>query len=280
MAGRLDVGSMRVPERSLELLRDLVQAQTGMSYDETRLSFLRERIAPLVVNRGFDSLLDYFYLLKYDQSAGEEWSRVIDTLAVQETYFWREFDQIRGLANVIVPRVAAARDRVRIWSFPCATGEEPLSMAMALNDAGLFSRCAIEIRGSDASEAALTRARAGRYGERAFRQLPDSVRQRYFTRASPSEWTVDPELHRRITWTRVNAAQPDTWGAEGDVDVVFCRNLFIYFEAATVKRVVSAFAERMRRPSYLCIAAAESLLRLSTPFSLEDVGGAFVYVRP
>ena len=132
---RLDVGSIRVPERSLELLRDLVQTQTGMSYDETRLSFLRERITPLVVNRGFDSLLDYFYLLKYDRNADEEWLRVIDTLAVQETYFWREFDQIRALAQVIVPQLARQRDRVRIWSFPCATGEEPLSMAMALTDA-------------------------------------------------------------------------------------------------------------------------------------------------
>ena len=89
-----------------------------------------------------------------------------------------------------------------------------------------------------------------------------------------------PELQRRVSsWTRVNAVEPATWGPEAEADVIFCRNLFIYFDAATVQRVVAGFAERMRRPGYLCIAAAESLLRLTTPFTLEDAGGAFVYVR-
>jgi chemotaxis protein methyltransferase CheR len=279
--GRSDAAAIRVPERTLELMRDLVQAQTGMTYDETRLHFLRDRIVPLAVQRGFDSLLDYYYLLKYDAAAEDEWHRVVDALAVQETYFWREFDQIRALTDVIVPSLAARGTHpIRIWSMPCASGEEPISIAMALNEAGWFSRVPIEIRASDASDAALQRARAGRYSERAFRQLPQDLRERYFTRTGAGEWTVVPELHRRVVaWTRVNAVRPDRWGNEAAADVIFCRNLFIYFDSATVERVAAAFAERMRRPGYLCIAAAESLLRLSTPFTLEDVGGAFVYVK-
>jgi len=273
-------GTLRIPDRTLELVRDLVQAEIGMTYDDSRLHFLRDRITPLVVNHGFDSLLDYYYLLKYDAAAQDEWPRLVDALAVQETYFWREFDQIRALVDVIVPSLAARRGQVRIWSLPCASGEEPLSIAMALADAGWYERCDIDVRGSDASEAALIRARAGRYGERAFRQLPDALRERHFTRTGPTEWTAAAALHRRVrSWTRVNAVQPASWGAAAEADVIFCRNLFIYFDSATVERVVASFAERMRRPSYLCIAAAESLLRLSTPFSLEDVGGSFVYVR-
>jgi chemotaxis protein methyltransferase CheR len=277
---RPETGPLRIPDRTLELVRDLVHAEIGMTYDNSRLHFLRDRIAPLVVERGFDSLLDYYYLLKYDPGAREEWVRVIDALAVQETYFWREFDQLRALVDVIVPSLATRRGRIRIWSLPCATGEEPLSIAMALTEAGWYSRCEIDLHASDASEAALSRARAGRYGERAFRQLPDDLRDRYFTRTGPAEWTVAPALHQRVaSWTRVNAVRPDSWGTAADADVIFCRNLFIYFDTATVQRVVSAFGERMRYPGYLCIAAAESLLRLGTPFSLEDVGGAFVYVR-
>ena len=273
--------AVRAPERTLELIRDLVHGRTGMSYDDARLHFLRDRVSALAVERGFDSLLDYYYLLKYDPAADAEWLRVVDALAVQETYFWREFDQMRALADIIVPTLAArGHDRIRIWSLACATGEEPLSIAMVLTEAGWLRRMPIEIRASDASEAALQRARAGRYGERAFRQLPEGIRQRYFTRTGPSEWTVAPELHRRVlSWTRVNAVRPDEWGEEADADVIFCRNLFIYFDAATVQRVVAAFAARMRRPGYLCVAAAESLLRLNTAFTLEDVGGAFVYVR-
>jgi chemotaxis protein methyltransferase CheR len=272
---------LRIPDRSLELLRDLVRVRAGMAYDDGRLHFLRDRITPLALDRGFDSLLDYYYLLKYDASGDAEWVRVIDALAVQETYFWREADQLRALADVIVPALAASGRRdVRIWSLPCASGDEPLSIAMALTEAGWYSRLSIEVHASDASEAALTRARAGVYGERAFRQLPLALKERYFSRTGPAEWTVSPELHRRVSsWTRVNAVDPAGWPPHAAADVIFCRNLFIYFDRATVEQVVQDFAARMRRPAHLCVAAAESLLRLQTPFTLEDVGGAFVYVR-
>jgi chemotaxis protein methyltransferase CheR len=273
--------SIRVPERSLDLLRDLIGAHTGLHYDDARLHFMRDRLTPLALDRGFDSLLDYYYLLRYDADAPQEWVRAIDALSVQETYFWREADQLAALVDHIVPAIAARRrDRLRIWSMPCATGEEPLSIAMALTEAGWFDRLDVELHAADASEAALRRARAGRYTERAFRQLSPERRDRYFTK-SDNEWVVRPELHARVrSWTRVNAVKPDQWGAAAHADVVFCRNLFIYFEPRTVERVVQALAAAMLSPAYLCVAAAESLLRLSTPFTLHTMGAAFVYVRP
>jgi chemotaxis protein methyltransferase CheR len=273
--------SLRVPERTLLLLRDLVAVHTGLYYDDGRLHFLQDRLAPLAVERGFDSLLDYYYLLRYDAEGPDEWMRAVDALTVQETYFWREADQFAALVEHIVPAQAArGRDRLRIWSLPCATGEEPLSIAMALNEAGWFDRLRIELYAGDASEAALRRARNGRYGERAFRQLPAPMREKYFTAAGRGEWQVRSDLHGRVTaWSRVNAIRPDEWQIPACVDVVFCRNLFIYFESATVERVVRSFAGRMSRPSYLCVAAAESLLRLATPFELQTMGSAFVYVQ-
>jgi chemotaxis protein methyltransferase CheR len=277
-----DVKGIRIPERILELLRDLVLAHTGMFYDDSRLDFLRDRLAPLAVEHGFDSLLDYYYLLKYDASAAREWVRAIDALSVQETYFWREFDQIRALVGVIVPQlVANHRWPLRIWSVPCASGEEPLSLAIALEEAGWFSRVPIEIHGSDASEAALQRARAGRYAARAFRQLPEPLREKYFEHdAGAREWVVKPEIHRRIkSWTRVNVVRREELAALGGSDVIFCRNLFIYFTASTVSQVVDAFGDLMPSPAYLCVGAAESLLRLTTRFDLREIGGAYVYFK-
>jgi chemotaxis protein methyltransferase CheR len=274
--------SLRIPERTLELIRDLVATHAGLHYDASRLHFLRDRLAPLAIERGFDSLLDYYYLLRYDADGPAEWIRAIDALSVQETYFWREADQLDALANHIMPALQArGRHQVRIWSLPCASGEEPLSIAMALDQAGWFERLDITLHAGDASEAALRRARAGRYGERAFRQLAPALRARYFTSTGPGEWAVRPDLHARIqSWDRVNAVRPEEWGVAATADVVFCRNLFIYFETATVERVVCSFAERMPSPGYLCIAAAESLLRLRTPFTLQTLGSAFVYVKP
>ena len=278
-----DVKGLRAPERTLELLRDLVLAQTGMFYDDSRLDFLSDRLAPLAIDRGFDSFLDYYYLLKYDRDAAAEWVRAIDALSVQETYFWREFDQVKALTDVIVPSLTARRGTpIRIASVPCASGEEPLSIAMALDDAGWFSRAAIEIYAGDASEAALRRARAGRYAGRAFRQIPEAMQQKYFRPTeSRGEWEISPDIHRRISsWTRTNVVVQDDVRRMGPCDVIFCRNLFIYFTPATVARVVEAFAEIMPSPGYLCVGAAESLLRTASRFDLREIAGAYIYVKP
>jgi len=280
-----DTLGVRVPERSAELLRDLVHSHTGMFYDDARLSFMLDRLMARAVERGFDSLLDYYYLLKYDPQAEEEWARAIDALAVQETYFWRESDQLRALTDAILPElVAAARHPIRpirIWSFPCATGEEPLSIAMALTEAGWFQRAWIELHASDASEAALKKAESRLYGGRSFRQLPAPFRDRYFEPvAGTQSWRVKSEIYDRVaSWTRVNAVREDEVSARADVDVIFCRNLFIYFDQPTVRSIVDRFADCMRRPGFLCVGAAESLLRLTTRFELRDLCGAYVYEK-
>ena len=272
---------VRVPDRTLPLLRDLVNAQTGLSYDGERVDQLRDRLAPLALERGFDSLLDYYYLLKYDAAAAGEWARVFDALSVQETYFWREFDQVRALVDHLIPAlVAAGRRSIRLWSVPCATGEEPLSIAMALEEAGWFGRLPIELYASDASDAALRKAAAGRYGSRAFRQLPVELRDKYFDADTRGGWLVKPSLKARVTaWSRVNIVRPEEIAVLASADVIFCRNLFIYFNEATVRLVVDHLADRMRTPAFLCIGAAESLLRITPRFELQDMGGAYVYAR-
>jgi chemotaxis protein methyltransferase CheR len=277
-----DARGLRVPERTVELLRDLIQAHAGMYYDDERLDVLRDRVVPLAIDRGFDSLLDYYYLLKYDAGAVREWPRLMDALAVQETYFWREPDQFRALASTIMPAlVGKGRAPIRIWSVPCASGEEPLSIAMALAEASWFDRVRIEIHASDASESALQRAARGHYGRRSFRQLPDALREKYFTAGADGGWTVKPDLFSRVTsWTRVNLMQAGEAASLGSCDVIFCRNLFIYFTPDGIREVTARLNAWMPSPGYLCVGAAESLLRTGTGFDLQDLDGAYVYVKP
>src|SRR5262245_6927445 len=130
-------------ESGLPLLRDLIHERTGLFYDNGRYEMLNDRLTPLVIERGFRSFLDLYYLLKYDERLAQaDWAQVMDALSVQETYFWREIDQFRSLASTIIPEIIRARGDgpLRIWSAPCATGEEPLSIAIALNEAGWFDR--------------------------------------------------------------------------------------------------------------------------------------------
>ena len=266
---------------ALPLLRDLIHECTGIFYDDSRRDVLAERLAPLVVERGFESFLDYYYLLRYDDTAAGEWRRVMDALSVPETYFWREIDQIRAIVDVVVPQLVAdlRGAPLKIWSVPCASGEEPLTIAMMLDQAGWFSRAAIEIHASDASPAQVERARAGRYRDRAFRALPASLRDRYF-RQDGDAWVPEPALAARVSsWSVVNLMAPADVGAMATAPIIFCRNVFIYFSADRVRDVVARFAAAMPVPAYLCVAASESLLRVTTAFQLEEIGDAFVYVK-
>jgi chemotaxis protein methyltransferase CheR len=275
-----DADSLGLQRGAVTLVRDLVHERTGLYYDEARVDNMADRLAPLVAARGFGSFLDYYYLLKYDADGAAEWDRVLDALSVPETYFWREQDQLRAIVDVMIPELAARLARpIRIWCVPCATGEEPLSLAMMLDMAGWFDRVRVELRASDASPAMLELARRGLYRERSLRNVSEEVRQRYFTRQG-ERWQISETLHSRVmSWRRVNLMASDEVAPFASADVILCRNVFIYFSESAVRQVTDVFADRMPIPGYLCIGAAESLLRITDRFELERIGEAFVYVK-
>jgi len=270
-----------IPAGIQTLLRDLIHERTGIFFDPSRFDVLVEKIEPLAMERNCYSLLDYYYLLKYEENGVADWARVMDALSVQETYFWREIDQIKGMAGTILPALlrATGDKPVQIWSVPCATGEEPLTIAMVLNEAGWFERAQITIHASDGSRAAVEKARRGRYRERAFRSLPPWLRDKYFTQQG-SEWQPVADLQARVaTWSVVNLAAPEEYSAYASSPIIFCRNAFIYFSPTSVKTVVNAFADRMPAHGYLFVGASESLLNITDRFRLDDLEGAFVYVK-
>jgi len=273
--------ALGVPLTGLPVLRELIHERTGMVFSDGRTDLLAERMAPLVVERGFRSFLDLYYLLKYDEvSARAAWRQVMDALSVPETYFWREIDQIRAVVCRVVPELARRHHGViRIWSAPCASGEEPLTIAMALAEAGWFQRADIEIHASDGSAAALAKAHAGRYRARSMRALPPELVEKYFE-AEGDTFVPQTELTRRVTsWSVVNLMSPEEVAPFGRCPIVFCRNAFIYFSPQAIKRVVDNFAMVMPTPGYLCVGASESLLHITNAFSLEQIDRAFVYVK-
>jgi len=273
------VDSLGISGTMTTILRDLIHERLGLMYEPHQFDQVADRLAPLVIARGLTSFLDYYYVLKYADGDGD-WPAVMDALAVPETYFWREIDQIRAVVREVVPPlIDALRGRaLRIWSIPCASGEEPLTLAMLLEDAGWFHRAAIELVGSDASPAAIDRARRGRYGERSFRNLPPAMREKYFT-AQEGSFVVSPDLKRRVAYDVVNLMDAGQMARHAAAPIVFCRNVFIYFSERSIQRALRVFEQSMPCPAYLCVAAAESLLRRTTTFELQDIGGAFIYVK-
>jgi chemotaxis protein methyltransferase CheR len=273
--------TLGVPATGLPVLLDLVHERTGLFFDNGRSDLFAERMAPLVVQHGFRSFLDLYYLLKYDDAGAQQgWRHVLDALSVPETYFWREIDQIQAIVSRVVPELARrAPGPIRIWSVPCATGEEPLTIAMALNEAGWFDRVPIEIHASDGSAAAIAKAQQGRYRPRAMRALPAALKEKYFV-ADGDLFSPRAELVRCISsWSVVNLMQFEQVAPFARSPIVFCRNAFIYFSPQSIRQVVRNFASLMPVPGYLCVGASESLLNITSAFSLEELDGAFVYAK-
>jgi len=267
------------PQDSMALLlRDLVHERLGIFFEADRIESMLEKLEERATVTGCQSYLDYFYILKYDERGREEWRRVMDAFSVQETYFWREFDQIRVLVDHFVPRwFQQSSQPLRIWSAACASGEEPYTLAMALLEAG-WGGHPIEILASDASDLALARAQARFYRERSFRSLAPALREKYFE-ARPDGFLLREEVARRVKFRWANLLAIDDLPEAAHPDAIFCRNVFIYFSPASIRQVVAAFARRLPPDRPLFVGASESLLKMTDDFDLQEIGGAFAYCR-
>lgn len=269
-----------LPDSSFVLLRDLIVQRTGVLFDESKRSLLADKLSALVIENGFTSFLDYYYLLRYDPAADAHWAQVLDRLAVPETYFWRQPEQFISLAEIVAPTHAAAHPGLplRIWSAACCTGEEPVSIAIALAEAGFLDRNRVQIRATDASALMIQRARTAAYGERSFRQLAPAMRDRWFE-PHGDRWRPVERIRNAIQYDVANLARPAEIAPLAQADVIFCRNVFIYFSDNAIRSAVRTFADNIAADGYLYLGAAESLTRLGVDFELAEVGGAFAYVR-
>ena len=258
------------------ILKGLVEERAGLHYQPEDLDLVSDKICNRAEAAGFESMLDYYYFLRYDEGGGAELDALVEALVVHETYFFRERDQLDVLVGRLLPRRLEGGGRVRIWCAACATGEEPLTLAMLLADAGVLPR--VQIVASDISERALARARSGEFSLRAVRALPDGVEGRYLTRHA-SKVRVDPAIAAAIDWRRVNLLDRDGIAPLGRFDAVLARNVLIYFGDDTVRRVVGHLTDALQPGGLLLVGASESLLRYGTSLACEEHGGAFFYRR-
>ncbi|HEX3769597.1 MAG TPA: protein-glutamate O-methyltransferase CheR [Polyangiaceae bacterium] len=259
----------------------LIEEKTGIRHDAAHQASLAGKLSLRAAERGFESLLDYYYCLRYDDDAGAEMKALVETLVVQETYFFREAEALGALIDVVLAeafaRAKATGGRVRLWSAACATGEEPLTLAMMLDQRRLLERA--EIIASDISARGLERARAGIYGGRALRAFPRDMRDRYTRPAGDERVALEPYLVRHVDWRLINLIEPDEIAAVGVLDAVICRNVLIYFGDEACGRVATSLRQRLTPEGVLLVGASESLLRFGS-FDCEERGGAFFYRTP
>ena len=272
---------MELPDDVFRLLREQIYKRSGMWFSDTSKYLLQKRLSPRARELNFDSFQKYFYFLQYDPRADAEFDQIFDLVTTNETYFFREPAQLQAFVEEIVPDLLTRKSlkKIRIWSAGCSSGEEPYSLAMLLQDAGWYDHAAFEIFASDINQTVLGKARKGQYRENAFRATTPVMREKYFTRESESVWRVKDEIRNRVSFGRLNLYDEARVSLLGHLDVVFCRNVIIYFDDASKKVVVNNFYNRLVEGGYLLLGHSESLISLSTQFKLRHLKNDMVYQK-
>jgi chemotaxis protein methyltransferase CheR len=270
-----------LPDDVFRLLREAVYRRTGIWFTDSSKYLLQKRLSPRARELNFDSFQKYFYFLQYDPRADAEFEQIFDVVTTNETYFFREPAQLAAFTDEIIPDLLQRKavKKIRVWSAGCSTGEEPYSIAMLLQEAGTYDRAAVEIFASDISQQVLVRARRGLYRETAFRATDPSLRDRYFAREADGSWRIKDEIRNRVSFGRLNLVDEARVSLLGYVDVIFCRNVIIYFDDASKKMVVNNFYNRLVDGGYLLLGHSESLISLSSQFKLKHLKNDMVYQK-
>jgi chemotaxis protein methyltransferase CheR len=257
------------------ILSALVEERAGLHYGPGEQALFLDRVKPRADEAGFESLLDYYYFLRYDPAGVPELDELVAHLVVNETYFFREIDALKLIVTRFIQPLVSSGRRPRIWSAACATGEEPLTLAMLLAQAGLLSE--VDLVASDISQRALDSARSGSFSRRSLRYGIDAALANRWLREEPNRLRVASELLEAIEWRRVNLCEPAQTAAIGACDVVLCRNVLIYFRDETVVRVIEGLASRLKPDGALFVGVSESLLRFGTALACEEADQVFYY---
>jgi chemotaxis protein methyltransferase CheR len=265
------------------VLRDLVGVRTGLSFSPEMLgSFerkLRERLAALNLR----TFTEYYQHLRFHPTAAQEWDEIFDLLTTNETYFYREAYQLVAFRDEVLPLLAGkakTRRRLSIWSAGCSTGEEAYTLAIVVKESGLFGGAEVVIHGSDISRRCIAAARRGVYRASSFRAMPEALLRREYFTERPEGTHVAEGVRSLCHFNQMNLLDADRARLLGRVDAIFCRNVLIYFDAHSRRRMIDLFHDRLQPGGFLLLGHSESLLNLSTAFELCHLKGDLVYRKP
>jgi chemotaxis protein methyltransferase CheR len=271
-----------VTEDEFRRLADFLYRRTGMVFTETKRYYVERRISERIVATSSQSFPGYFAYLRSE--VRDEVEHLINAFTVNETYFYREDHQLACLsADLLKERAATKRpgDTIRIWSVPCSTGEEPYSIAIWLlenwKDVDAYD---IEIVASDIDTRVLEAAAEGIFGKRALMRLTPELIDRYFHELDDERWQILDDLRQSVRFSRVNLIETKETRPQGQFDVVFCRNVLIYFDDESRRVAAENLYDNLLPGGFICLGHTESMSRISPLFEVCRYSGAIVYRRP
>jgi len=276
------MADISISEEDFQKFREFFYRKTGIQFDGTKRYFVDKRLAERIEATVSDSFRSYFTLLRF-QASGEELQQLTNLMTVNETYFFREDYQFKCLVDSILPEITARKQAsgpIRIWVIPSSSGEEPYSIAIYLLEywAGL-NDWDVEIVSSDIDTRILALARQGIYSQRAVQQLPGRILQKHFAR-SGENYQISDELRSAVEFTRVNLSDRADTRPYRNFDVVFCRNLLIYFDDVSRKSAAETFYDALNPGGFILLGHSESMSRISSLYKVRKFPEAIVYQKP
>ena len=278
---------IEMSNHSFYALRDMIYKRSGIFFTDQEKYVLENRLLRHIEEGGFDDFEKYVDFLRHDPLRDKEFSSLFDLVTTKETSFFRDANQLQAFESVVLPPIVKEAEekgckKLRIWSAPCSTGEEPYTLAMLLlnkfpkiQDSGWD----IEIHGSDISECVLQSARRGEYNDYSIRNVPPPYLDRYFTKNGNGKYNVRPEVRGMVRLSNINLFDNMRVKMFRGMNIVFCRNMLIYFDEAAKKRVIANIYDSLAPGGYLFIGHAESLFNISRAFKLVNINNILIYQK-
>ncbi len=272
-----------ISDAEFRLFGELLRNHCGLHFDESSRFLLEKRVGRRIRELGLGGFTAYLYALR-STGGDEEMATLVDLITTNETYFFRERGQLQALVGEIIPelllqRAPGSTRPVSIWSAGCSSGEEPYSVIALAMEAGLEPGRDLRVYASDISRPVLTKSRRGVYRESSFRETSDALRARYFVEKD-GLFRICDDVKKHVDFIHLNLLDDSKIALLGAMDVILCRNVIIYFDAETKRRVIQTFYDRLRPGGYLLLGHSESLINVSSAFELSHLKRDLVYRRP
>lgn len=273
-----------LPDDVFRLIRDFIHDYCGIYFDDGSKYLLERRLSRRLQQRQLRSFEEYYHFLRYDRKREEELALLVDNLTTNETYFFREGAQLKAFSEEILPELKetlADRKSLRIWSAGCSTGEEPYTIAILMLESGDWWRdWQVEIIGSDINQRVLHTARRGVYKKNSLRSTTPEMISRYFIEEGRGDYRIIDRVRELVSFSYVNLLDPFKTSLIRDLDVIFCRNVIIYFDREAKRKVIDTFYDKLREGGYLLLGHSESLINISNAFTLRTLKNDMVYQKP
>jgi chemotaxis protein methyltransferase CheR len=274
---------LEMSAEELHLLRDIFSRACGFMLREDLKFIAERRLASRLELLGLRDFTAYARYLRFDARGADELETAIDLLVPHETYFFREPVQLKCFEQELVPMLVERnplRRSLMLWSAGCSTGEEPYTLSLLLDGMPAVKDWDIDVLGTDLSRKALTTARKAEYGPMALRATTPEQQAKYFQKLDGGRVRLLDPYRERVRFGQLNLLDESAVNVLPRFDVIFCRNVLIYFDQATRRKVVDHFFNRLVDGGYLLLGHSEHLLQFSTRFELIQLEGDLVYRRP